>query len=87
MTLKLSPELLEALRQSDEPLQVVDPTTNQVYVLVDHSTHQKAMAALQRQEADAAAVSRGISDMESGRSMTLEESKRKTEESLSRFGK
>ena len=58
MTPKLNQELSEALHASETPLSVIDPITNQVYVLVDHDTHQQAMAALQRQR-DVASIQRG----------------------------
>ena len=72
MTPKLNQELSEALHASESPLSVVDPTTNRIYILVDHDTHQQAMAALQRQR-DVAAIQRGIDDMEAGRGRPLEE--------------
>ena len=85
MTLKLSQELSDALHASEAPLPVIDPTTNQVYILVDHDTHQQAMAALQRQR-DVASIQRGIDDMEAGRMQPADEAHRQgREELLSRF--
>jgi hypothetical protein len=85
MTPKLNQELSDALHASETPLSVIDPTTNQIYILVDHDTHQQAMTALQRQR-DVAAIQQGIDDMEAGRMQPAEEAHRQgREELLSRF--
>jgi hypothetical protein len=78
---KLSQEISEALQTSNVPLPVVDPITDQVYVLVDQDTHQQAMAALQRQR-EVAAIQQGIDDMESGRMQPAEEAYRQGREEL-----
>jgi hypothetical protein len=65
MTPRLSKELADALRANGE-LEVIDPATNHVYVVVDGQTHRQAMAALRRQQ-DHDAISEGIAQMEAGR--------------------
>ncbi|MCA9120970.1 MAG: hypothetical protein H6822_31210 [Planctomycetaceae bacterium] len=85
MTPKLNQELTDALHASESPLSVVDPTTNQLYIIVDQATHQQAMAALQRQQS-VAAIQEGIDDMEAGRMQPAAEAQRHgREELLSRF--
>jgi hypothetical protein len=43
----LSPDLAKALHAAgDEPLPVIDPSSQNVYFVVDEQTHRKAMAAL-----------------------------------------
>ena len=85
MTPKLNQELADALHASENPLSVIDPTTNRVYILVDYDTHQRAMAALHRQQS-VAAIQEGIEDMEAGRMQPADEAHRHgREELLSRF--
>ena len=73
MTAKLSQELADALHASGvDELEVVDPTTNRVYVVVDSQTHQAAMAAL-RQQQDHDAIANGIAQMEAGQGRPLDE--------------
>lgn len=86
MATKLTTEQSDALHQSGESLPLVDPKTEKVYVLVDQSIHQQAMAALEHQrEADMTAIRQGIADMEAGRVMTLEESQARTEAALAQL--
>ena len=84
MTPELTQEMRDALNANSGEVRVVDPNTQQVYVLVDDETHGRAMQALRRQQ-DLDAIQAGIDDMEAGRSMTIEQSKQRTEEALSRF--
>jgi len=85
MTPKLNQELTDALHASESPLSVIDPTTNRVYILVDHDTHEQAMAALHRQRS-IASIQAGIDDMEAGRMQPAKEAHRQgREELLSRF--
>ena len=86
MAAKLTMEQSDALHQHGDSLPLVDPRTERIYVLVDQSVHQQAMAALQRQrDDDITAIQRGIDDMEAGRVMTLEESKARTTAALAQF--
>ena len=78
----LSLELAEAIHAAgDEPLPVIDVATQHVYMVVDIDVHQRAMKALRQQE-NLESIRRGAADMESGRGMTLEESKRRTEQAI-----
>jgi hypothetical protein len=78
MTAKLTPEQASALHAGgDAPLPVVDPHTNQVYFLVD----RELMTSLQ-EKSDLEAIEAGIADMEAERTMSLEESNRRTEAAL-----
>jgi hypothetical protein len=78
----LSSDLAEAIHAAgDEPLPVNDVATQHVYVVVDLDVHQRAMKALRHQE-NVESIRRGAADMEAGRGMTLEESKRRTEAAL-----
>jgi hypothetical protein len=73
MVAQLSKELAEALNASgDKQLEVIDPTTNRIYVVVDSQTHREAMAALRRQQGHDA-VAEGISQMEAGQGKPLHE--------------
>ena len=50
MTPKLNTELSDALHESGGELEVVDPTTNRIYVVVDQTVLKRAKEVLQRQE-------------------------------------
>ena len=76
----LTPDQTEALHAAgDQPLPVVDPTTNTLYVLVDQKTHEQAMQALEEQRSHAS-IRAGIADMEAGRTMSIEEARQRTEQ-------
>ena len=67
MTPQLTPEQSVALHKHDnEPMHVVDPATNQVYVVVDKATHERAMDALRHRD-DEMSIRRGVEDLEAGR--------------------
>jgi len=84
----LTNEQSDALQQSGEPLPVVDPRTQRVYVLVDQVTHDQAMNALRWQQLDdEAAIREGLEDAKSGRVLTIEESRTRTLAALARFSK
>jgi predicted transcriptional regulator len=68
MTPKLTSEQREALDRGNGPVLVEDDQTHRQYYLVDASTLQ----SLQQQE-DLAAIRDGITDMEAGRVVTLDE--------------
>ncbi len=84
----LTNEQSEALQQLGRPLPVLDPRTQQVYVLVDQLTHDQAMDALKRQRLeDEAAIREGLADAKIGRVMTLDESRTRTLDALDRLPK
>ena len=83
MKAQLTTEQSDALNRGVEPLYLVDPGTHRVYVLVDQHLHQQAMDALQRQrDEDVAAIRQGLDDMQTGRGMSLDESRARTREAL-----
>lgn len=77
MTPKLTDEQRAALLERGAPIAVEDSETHRMYFLVDPSM----LDALQ-EEADLAAVRRGIADAEAGRTMPLDEAMRRIEENL-----
>ena len=78
MTTKLTPAQIHALHAGgDAPLPMVDPETNAIYYLVD----RELLASL-RAVSDLRAIESGISDVRAGRTMSLEESKSRTLQSL-----
>jgi len=81
---KLTEEQLAALKQQPEGVACEDAVTQRLYFLVDAELHQRAMDAL-RQVQDLTAIQQGISDMEAGRMMSIDESRARTEEALSRL--
>ncbi len=84
----LTNEQSEALQQLGGPLPVLDPRTQQVYVIVDQLTHDQAMDALKRQQLeDEAAIREGLADAKIGRVMTLDESRTRTLDALDRLSK
>lgn len=77
----LTQELVEALHAASTlELEVIDPSTNHVYVIIDGEKHQRAMSALRRQEDDWAAIQDGIAQADAGQTMSLTESDRRIRE-------
>lgn len=73
MTVKLSKELVSALHaMGDGELEVIDPETQRVYVLVDCETHRRAMEALRRQQ-DRDAIAEGLAEMVAGQGKPVDE--------------
>lgn len=72
MTIKLTDDLREALRQSDGTVELQDDQSRKVDVLIENAVFRRAMQALQVQE-DRAAIQAGIRAMEAGEVVTLEE--------------
>ena len=73
MVTELNQELVEAfLAAGDNELEVVDPVTRRVYVLVDCETHRQAMDALRRQQ-DRNAIGEGLKQMQSGSGKPLDQ--------------
>ncbi|MBX3450415.1 MAG: hypothetical protein KF777_12680 [Planctomycetaceae bacterium] len=73
MTAKLTKELAAALHAAGgRELEVVDPDTQRLYFVVDAEVHRQAMEALRRQQ-DRDAIAQGISEMEAGEGISLDE--------------
>ncbi len=82
MTAKLSKELQEALHNSTgDDVELVDPTTNRVYVLIDYDLHARAMVAL-RQQQDWEAIQEGVAQADAGQTVPLAEADRRIRDSL-----
>lgn len=79
MTAKLNKELSEAVAVHDQ-IEAIDPASGRVFVLTEKSVYE-----LTHQQQVNAAIQRGIDDMEAGRTMTVEESKRRTDKILDRY--
>ncbi len=78
----LNQDLADALQAAgDEPLPVIDLASQQIYFVVDKEIHERAMKALRHQE-NVASIRRGAESMEAGSGITVEESKRRTEEAI-----
>ena len=76
MATELTQELSDALQASDESgLEVVDPSTNRTYVIVEEETHRHAMEALRRQQ-DLESIQRGVEQADIGQGIPLEEADR-----------
>ena len=83
MKAQLTIEQSDALNRGGDPLSLVDPGTDKVYVLVNQYLHRQAMDALQRQrDADEAGIRQGLDDMHTGQRMSLDESRVRTREAL-----
>lgn len=73
MNAKLTKELTAALHASGEcALEVVDPETSRLYVIVDGETHRQAMDALRRQQ-DRDAIAQGIAELKVSTGVSLDE--------------
>lgn len=77
-TRRMSPELTQEMRAAlqaanGQDLQVIDPKTKHVYVLMDCKKHSQAMDALQAQE-DWESVQRGLKQANQGEGMSVQES-------------
>ena len=81
MIAKLNKELSEAVNGRDQ-IEAIDPASGRLFVLTEKSVYE-----LTHQQQVNAAIQRGIDDMEAGWTMTIEESKRKTDDALARYRK
>lgn len=73
MTPKLSQDLVDALNSSGTgELEVVSPTGNRKYYVIDEEIHRRAMEALRRQQ-DHTAIANGLAQMEAGEGSSLDE--------------
>ena len=80
MSAKLSKEQRELLHSTNgDELEVVDETTNKVYVIV---TKERWQSHQSLDPADLAAIQRGIDDLEAGRVLPLQEADDQLREQL-----
>jgi hypothetical protein len=76
MSPTLSPEMLAAVNAAgDVGVELVDPVTHKLYVLVPHEVHTAAMNALRRED-DRNAIVRGLSEIDRGEGIPLDEAAR-----------
>jgi predicted transcriptional regulator len=80
----LTEEQRTALLAHPEGIECEDALTRRVYVLVDADVHRRAMEALQSSQ-DLAAIQSGLEDVAAGRVLTVEQSRAKVAETLSRL--
>lgn len=76
MAPKLTDELSAAIDASESrSLEVIHPSTNRTYFIVDGDTHRRAMDALQqkRRQENIDAIAEGITQMEAGEGQPLDE--------------
>lgn len=79
---KLNKELSAALdANGSDSLEVVNPSDNRTYFLVDSETHRQAMEALRRQ-LDRDAIAEGIAQMEADEGISLENAREQTRQHL-----
>ena len=79
MTLKLNKELIDAVAGHDQ-IEAINPENGQRYVIIESSVFE-----LTQRQAVHDAIQRGLDDVKAGRTMSLEESQRRTEEALEQF--
>jgi len=79
MTAKLNKELSNALHGHDQ-IEAVDPETGRVFIVMEKSLYE-----LSQQQQVYAAIQHGIEDMEAGRTMTIDESRRRSDETLDHY--
>ena len=83
MTPTLTNDQSQALHASGDEMQILDPSSNKIYVVVEQSVHQKAKAALLlQQNEDLSAIQQGIDDMNAGRTTPIEEAHERIREKL-----
>jgi hypothetical protein len=72
MSPTLSPEMLAAVNAAgDVGVELVDPVTHKLYVLVSREVHTAAMNALRRED-DRNAIVRGLSEIDRGEGIPLD---------------
>jgi predicted transcriptional regulator len=82
MSANLSKELVAALHASGAgELEVIDPATARVYLIVDGALHREALDALRR-ERDRDAIAQGLAELERGLGISTEEARRQTKQRL-----
>jgi len=79
MTAKLSKELSNALNGHDQ-IEAIDPATGRLFVLTEKSLYE-----LSHQHQVHAAIQRGIEDMEAGRTMSIDESRQRSDEAFEQY--
>lgn len=80
----LTEEQRKALLANPNGVECEDALTQRLYVLVDATVHRRAMEAL-RAVQDLAAIQQGIDDVSSGRVLTIEQSRARVADALSRL--
>jgi predicted transcriptional regulator len=70
MTLKLTQDQREAIRQTGGPVEIEDDETKKTFVIIDGELHHRAMQALEENETRRA-IRSGIDDLEAGRVVPL----------------
>jgi predicted transcriptional regulator len=73
---KLNKELIQAVDGHDQ-IEAVNPETGRTYVLIERSVFELHQRRIVRD-----AIQQGLDDVKAGRTMTVEESKRRTDELL-----
>ncbi len=82
MVRKLTKELARALRANGaDGLEVVDPDTNRVYMIVDGDAYRQALVALRKQQ-DRNAIAEGLAQMEAGEGKPADEAFERMQERL-----
>jgi predicted transcriptional regulator len=66
MTLKLTQDQREAIRETGGPVKIEDDETRKTFVIIDGELHHRAMQALEEHETRRA-IRTGIDDLEAGR--------------------
>jgi hypothetical protein len=80
---KLSKELADALHANGpDGLEVIDPETNRVYMIVDGEAYRRTLSAL-RQRQDRNAIAEGVAQMEAGEGKPAHEAFEEMRERLS----
>ena len=79
MTPEFTREQSDALG-TEPQMEMVDPISGRTFVVIE-----KSFYAINHRERNVAAIQRGIEDMEAGRTMTIDESRRRSDEALDRF--
>lgn len=79
MVPKLNKELIQAVDGHDQ-IEVVNPETGRTYVVIERSVFE-----LHQRQNVQIGIQQGLDDIQAGRTMTVDESKRRTDELLDQF--
>ena len=79
MTAKLGKELSNALSGHDQ-IEAIDPATGRLFIVTEKSLYE-----LSHQQQVDAAIQRGVDDLEAGRTITVDESRRRSDEVLDQY--
>ena len=79
----LTKDLSDALYASEtRKVEVIDPVSKRVYLIVDAELYRRATDALRRQEDDWTAIQQGIAQADRGEAIPFEEANRRIREDL-----